>query len=155
MNQFKPTDWKDKLDALKFVSETHRNVREERRKLESRVFFTTVAFFAIIVGAKFSGKISLSSQDEVYFIIGTFFMLLVSSILSALYIYRLSKQSKKNRKIAEKAEAEILNILDIDVIEIIREVEENKKWYEPRTCFWEVAIISLLAISIWISISLF
>ena len=148
MDQLKPTTWEEKFEALKFISETHRTVREQRRKFQSKVFYTAVTFFALIVGAKFTGKFTLPQEHNLLFTIGAWILLLFVATLSTVYILGLHAQSSINRKIAESAETQILSILGLSL-------PEGTGRKISKTRFWEIAVIFIFAVSVGISITFF
>ena len=55
------TEDKDKFACWKFISETHRDLHEQRRKYEWKVFFTTITFYVLAVAASYNNKIVFST----------------------------------------------------------------------------------------------
>ena len=47
-----------KFDALKFMSQMHRSLHDQRRKSETRAFFTTLTFLGAIGAFRFTNEAS-------------------------------------------------------------------------------------------------
>ncbi len=141
-------EWKNRLDALRFVSETHRAVRNQRRTTQLQVFLTTTTFYALIGAALFTGKLRAPESHPVWFLLGAWFLVVAVAVLSSLYLLGLSASNHVNRKLAENAEREVGRMLNLP------EAEGAGKAI-AKTHYWEVAMIAVFALSLGISMTLF
>lgn len=148
MSSENPNDWKIKFDALKFISETHRSLHDQRRKAELKAFFTTVIFYALIGAAKFTGKLQLPQSNRGLFLVGVWALLFAVSLFSSLYIWGLHKANLVNRRLAENAEDEIIKMLDL---------RKPKGAGSPlaNTRKWQTAMIIILALAVGFALTFF
>jgi hypothetical protein len=140
--------WKNRVDALRFISEMHRTVRDQRRTTQFQVFLTTTTFYALIGAAQFTGKLQPPQHHRLCFILGAWFLILGVAILSSVYLLGLNASNRVNRKLAENAEREIGRMLGLP------EAEGAGKTI-AKTYFWEIAMISIFALAVGVSISIF
>jgi hypothetical protein len=100
----------EKLDALKYLSETHRKEFHERRKYEWKLLFTVLAFYVFVVIAILKEEFKILSIIEgnsivttisVYFV---FILFLSLAFIASKFIYGIHLANEINKSIAEKAE---------------------------------------------------
>jgi hypothetical protein len=140
--------WKNRVEALRFISETHREVRNQRRTTQFQVFLTTTTFYALIGAAQFTGKLQPPQHHRLWFVLGAWFLIAGIAVLSSVYLLGLNASNRVNRKLAENAEREISRMLDLP------EAEGAGKTI-AKTYFWEIAVISVFALAVGVSITLF
>ena len=104
---------KDRLDALKFISETHRTLRDQRRKSQLQVFYTTLSFYGLLTISKFSNKINISEGNRDLFNVVTWVFIIIVAIFSSIYLIGLHTANAVNRDLAQNAEKEILEMVGL------------------------------------------
>jgi len=78
----------DQLDALKFLSETHRSLHEKRQKHEWKIIFSVLTFFVTSIGAVYSQKVCLPDGGMKYYNMDFFYILRACNYwLSLFYPY--------------------------------------------------------------------
>ena len=124
-------DRKDKIDALKFLSETHRSQFNERRKYEWNIIFTTLTFYVLCVPAVFAIPIHLLGA---LFAITSVVILIVFIILDWTiinFLQNLHTANNINKEIAQIAEDKILELIakdrtDEDIFQDIKPIKPIK-----------------------------
>ena len=99
----------DELEALKYLSSTHRKAHDGRRQYEWKWFLTVLTFFVLVAGLAFQDKIKLPGSW--WFIAIVWIFLLLEAVLSSLFLLRIHIAHHRNRLCAEWAEDEIQDIL--------------------------------------------
>jgi hypothetical protein len=141
-------DWKNRLDALRFISETHREARSQRRTTQLQVFLTTTSFYALIGAGKFTGKMQMPQTHRTYFIVGAWLLVVGVAAISSVYFLGMNAQNRVNRKLAENAEGQIMRMVNLpDPVGGGRLI--------AKTYFWEIAMIVIFATAVGISVTLF
>jgi len=140
--------WKNRLEALRFISETHRGARNQRRTTQLQVFFTSATFYALIGAAKFTGKMQMPKAHTGLFVAGAWFLVSAVALLSSVYLLGLEASNRVNRKMAESAEHEIRQMVNLS-----GPVGAGKTI--GKTYFWEIAMIVIFAIAVGISLTFF
>jgi hypothetical protein len=148
MNDKVAEEWKNRLEALRFISETHRAVRNQRRTTQLQVFFTSATFYALIGAAKFTGKLQIPPVHPRLFIAGAWFLIIAVATLSTVYLLGLNASNRVNRKLAENAEREIMRMVSLPNA-------EGAGKTIAKTYFWEIAMIVILASAVGISLTFF
>jgi hypothetical protein len=139
---------KEQLDALKFISETHRSLHDQRRKSELQAFFTSATLYALIGAAKFTGKLQVPGAHPKLFLAGAWLMLISIAVVSSLYLWGLHAANTVNRRFAERAEDRILEALGI-------EKPEGAGWALANTRIWQTVMLAVLAVAVGLSLSFF
>lgn len=145
---FGTEQWKDKADALKFISQTHRSLGNQRRSSESQAFYTTVSMFAIIGAAPVTGKLHLPVTHVLQFKIGLWVLMALIAAMSCTYILGVQASNRVNRKLAEQAEMEL-----IEMLELPGPKGHGRKI--AKVYYWEAVVIVLLAVAASLSVTLF
>lgn len=136
-----PDDPHGTLETLRFLSQTHRSIQENRIKGEVRAFYTTLTFYALLSASRFSSQITLPS-DPVFKIL-TWVLLLTVAGLSCAYLWGLHKGSSLNRTIAENAENALAQLVQRDAV-IPAEIRGK---HPVKTKWWQFIIIFLFALA--------
>jgi len=97
----------ENLEMLRFLSETHRALHEQRQIYEFRVLFTTLSFYGISVGAGLSGQVGIPPDKTLLIWTG----LLGMAALVSLLLLSLHQSNRKNIYTAEKCEVVMINLL--------------------------------------------
>lgn len=139
---------KDRLEALKFISATHRSLHDQRRKAELQAFFTSATFYALIGAAKFTGKLQIPDTNRGFFLGGAWFLLLAVALVSSLYLWGLHAANTVNRRFAERAEDQIIDSLGLSKPEGAGAALAN-------TRIWQTAMIVILALAVGFAITFF
>ena len=105
-------DQKLKLEQLKFLSETHRNLHEQRRRVELRVLTIILSMYGLATFAVLKGDIDKEFIDDAKFWI--WFAFLAIGGISSGYLRAIHKANRCNIRIAEAAEDEISGLDSVD-----------------------------------------
>ncbi len=138
-------EFKDKIETLKSLAQTHRELFAERVKIEYRIIFTTLTFFVLCIAGKYEFEIELVGT-VLDIVIWVFFISLASVV--TIYLNRLCFSNDLNLKIAENAENTIGKILDgtppdkLTPFEKDKDEEEKEyRWYklfDNKTWTWQL-----------------
>ena len=101
----KPTS--ENLEALQFLSETHRALHKQRQMYEFRVLFTTLSFYGISVGAGLTEIANIPPDKTLLVWTG----LLGMGALVSLFLFSLHQSNRRNLYLAEKCEVVMINQL--------------------------------------------
>lgn len=118
----------EKLDALKFMSQIHRQQFDERRKYEWKSFYTTLTFFVLIGAAKFNKDVlfPINAKIESFLIVAV----IILSFISISFLVAIYRANSKNKSIAHNSEdlirALIINQEAITVWDVFTEKETSK-----------------------------
>jgi hypothetical protein len=135
-----PTSWAERFESLRFISNTQRAARDQRRSTQIRAFFTTLTFFALIVAAKFTGKLALPQSYRELFLFSVWALLLGVALLSSIYLEGLHRANSVNREIAHNAEAQIMSAAGISS-------PTKAGTILAQTRYWEIALIFMFAVA--------
>ena len=137
-NQITPND---KLDSLKFLSQTHRNLFENRIKRTWRYVLSTLTFYVLSVGAKFSTtKVDLPLNSCLFKVL-IWVIFLGLACFAAFSLWREGQADDFNRDLAEKAENEIIKIIENGGKDSMLPDESKNKHPNQFHWLWQVAII--------------
>ncbi|MEW5816876.1 MAG: hypothetical protein AB1798_15955 [Spirochaetota bacterium] len=142
------TDNKDRLEALKFISQTHRSLHDQRRKAELQAFFTSATFYALIGAAKFTGRLTIPDTNRGVFLFGAWVLLFAVALVSSLYLWGLHAANTVNRRFAEQAEDQIMDALDL-------KKPEGAGAPLANTRIWQIAMIVILALGVGFAFTFF
>ncbi len=120
---------KDRLDYLKFISQTHRSQFDERRKYEWRIVFTTLSFYVLCIATVYGGKVTLPSG--LFFKVAVWVIFLALAILVSTFLSSLHTANNINKTFAERAEnaiADVLNGKTIKQLFLFSPVEFKVSW---------------------------
>ena len=136
----------EKLDALKFLSETHRSLHDQRRRSETRAFFTTLTFFALVGAARFTGQASLPNSFPCWLLVALWVLLAVLAVASCMYLCVLHSANQVNKGIAEDAEKVIRRILEENAAGIAEPCAATKLTGK-RPLIWQIVAIVVFAVA--------
>lgn len=134
-----------KLEQLRFISQTHRTLHENRRRIEWRVFSVTLSVYALSALAALKGdfKVKLPQTADV----GIWIAFILLAIITVMYSKKIHVANLINMRIAEKAEDKIDEMIGNDGSkQIINEFESiipNRFW----SWHWQTVITLLVAIA--------
>jgi hypothetical protein len=137
----------ERIDVLRFISETHRKARAERRGVHSRTFFTTLTFFAALIAARFSDKVKPPDKHFALFCTVVWILVCVVAGLAAIHLLGLDAANRVNRKLAENAEGELMEMVGLPG-------PTNAGRWVARFYLWEVAMVVIFAVAAGISLTL-
>lgn len=136
------------LDALKFISQTHRAMFEQRLQRATKLIFSTITFYLLGVGARFGVQTSPSMdtalhQPMVRFVIWVLFLGL--AVFAAIALRNSGRADLVNRRIAERAENGIIDILHANGVQILPSTERHSN---PNSLdlMWKAMIILFFAV---------
>ena len=134
----------ENLETLRFLSETHRALHKQRQMYEFRALFTALTFYAVIMGAGLSGKLSVPPERS--FIV--WFGLLCTGVLVSIVLFFLHRSNRVNITLAEKCEVEMimwLNVRGCDIkVQIPFRAAQNRNF--ERNWMWQSFIVIGFAI---------
>lgn len=102
----------DQLKGLQYLSQTHRNEFNERRKCEYKVLLSLLTFFVLCAVSTLSDKIKIPN-DSLLFIRFIWIIFSLTAIIFSKYLIDLHSANNINKKIAEISEGKIADILEI------------------------------------------
>jgi hypothetical protein len=100
---------KDKLEALQFMSTTHRLELDNRRKYEWHALILLLTFFVLSVTAEYRTDVKLPNTNEFNVIV--WFAVMGLALITTIFLALLHVANAKNKTIAERAERELDLIL--------------------------------------------
>lgn len=136
---------KEVVDCLKFLSQTHRSLHDQRRKCDFEVLIATISFYVIAVAGRFSGKITIPTSEK--FVALVWIACVGLSVVASAFLWRLHTANRKNMKLAMSAEDALINILSKIEVNIEKPPSENSS-----SCgfhfgwFWQSLILVIFAI---------
>ncbi|XOF33109.1 MAG: hypothetical protein ACL93V_13995 [Candidatus Electrothrix sp. YB6] len=140
------------LENLKFISSTHRSLHDQRRKIEFRVLFTTVTFYASVSGAVLTGKMTLPSS--ISFSVVVWFLFFTVAGISSAYLRRIHSANQRNMTIAVNAENAVAQILATrgfpDLIPDAYQYRKRNQSFSRRILpnwLWETSILIIFALT--------
>ncbi len=133
----------NKIDALKFISQTHRSLHAHRIAHEIKIVITILTLYVLSVSLKISAGNKFPENSV--FNICVWIVFLIMSIAASCYLIGSAKANKINQEAAEKAENKINELLDIDLF-----VEKDKHPNEYRVCLYIVVILVIAILSAFI-----
>jgi len=95
------------FEALKFLSDRHRNLHQERIAKEFKLVVTTLTFFVLSVGAKYTGRCPTDKDVFDYCVWGGFLAL---ALVAFVYLWQSKKANRLNQKAAEWLEDKIIDV---------------------------------------------
>ena len=133
------------VGLLKFLSQTHRSLHDQRRKYEAQAFFTTLTFFAILGAAPFIDRVFLPSPSRLFTWM-VWIAIAIIAIGSSLYLYEIHKSNGRNKRVAESAESQIRQLL-CDSGLPTHPLKPRDKDRFPPTFIWQSAMIIMFGIA--------
>lgn len=97
------------IAELQKCADRHRAIHSERQKLESRVLFTVLTFYAGTTLA----ILKITSSPDVVLRVGISVGFLAFAVLTSALLKRLHFSNRVNITIAENFEAEVIRMLDL------------------------------------------
>jgi len=141
---------REDIEDLKFLSKTHRELHEQRRKYEFQAVFTSLSFFALSVAGFLGDKVKLPDSPGIK--TGIQIMFLLVAVACAALLKRLHVSNRKNLDIARNAENEIVTALQGKGCHILEE------WAKQSDCLsrlvgrwqsweWQAAFLTITALT--------
>lgn len=123
------------VDLLKFFSQTHRSLHDQRRKYEVQAFFTTLTFFAIVGASPFIERVHLPERNLSFSVM---VWLAIASIAAAsiIYLREIHKANQVNKELAESAENQIRRLVGVRA-----RTAHKPPRSSPPTFYWQSAMI--------------
>ncbi|MDD5050956.1 MAG: hypothetical protein PHV93_04460 [Candidatus Pacebacteria bacterium] len=145
---------KEKIDSLKFMSETHRRELSERRRYEFKIVITVITFYVLAGASRFTGEFPVSLPCWFKVILWSAFLILV--VVSSIFLRSVHNANYANKSIAERSESAIealINGEDIKKINLFGKpfAAEGIKW---TNLVWEVVAIILFAFASAVTLTL-
>ncbi len=140
-----------KIESLKFMSQTHRGLFDERRRYEMKMFFTGLTFYVLAGAYSVKGDMPdnfVESCEEKTIIWAAFLILAVFFIM---FLRAIHIANFKNKDVAELSEEAIIGLINsgekmeaiINPFKNIDKKDTSKKWIN---FLLEAVIICLFAI---------
>lgn len=140
------------LDALKFLSETHRRLHEQRRRPEIQVFFTTLTLFALIAPANLHKDVVLPTKHTGIFLVLLWVFIVLAASFSMVYLMGLHKANQVNKNFAQNAEDGIRQKLTEAGLAMLKRKRADR--VQAITKLWQPIIIGLFAAAAGIAVTL-
>ena len=97
------------FDSLKFLSDRHRSLHQERIAKEFKLVITTLSFFVLFTGASYSKKLP---TDDCVFVFCVWVGFLALSLVAFIYLWQSKEANKLNQKAAEWLEDKIIDVFN-------------------------------------------
>lgn len=133
-------DENTRIDVLKFLSQTHRSLHEQRRKYEIQVLVGAATFYVFAVAAKLSGK-AVSSRSGEFCVITWAFCLVVAGFTSA-FLRRLHRANRTNISLAESAEDALAT-----VVGSTQKPQTEGRRYHMVGWLWQTGLLFVFALA--------
>lgn len=104
----------ERLDALKFMAQTHRALSVERAKASNRLLFGVFGFFVLAVAGRFCNASSVAVERALAtteFQVAVWMLFVLLSIYTWYTLWRAKDADGKNRRFAVETENEIRRIV--------------------------------------------
>jgi hypothetical protein len=135
---------KEILDNLRYVSELHRKLHQQRRSIELRVVLTTLTLYGLATMAALKGEYKPGVIDSIINAVwGSF---LVVAFLASAYLLNIHKSNRINIRFSESAEREIMEHVSKGELKTISSSIKTKKILQYLPWIWQTAIILCTAI---------
>jgi len=135
---------KDKLENLRFLSESHRNLHQQRRIIELRVLLTTLSLYALAAFAVLKGEFKQVPSTSILVAICLCFF--VVGCLASAYLKRIHYANRINISLAEAAEKGMTKLLDLEELNDNFVTAQNKRSHPMLAWIWQTAIIFSMGI---------
>jgi hypothetical protein len=96
------------VDTLKAISSIHRSQFDQRRRIEWRVFVSTLGVYAAIIGASLTGDVEL--PHACWFRCATWIALLGLSLIAIFGLRAMNKANETNKRFAHVAENVLMRL---------------------------------------------
>lgn len=135
----------EKIEHLKFISQTHRELHHQRRQFEIRVLLITLSAYGLAAFAALKGEINAILTLPIEIAIWVIFLIL--AVASVCYLRSIHAANRVNIKLAENIEDEIIKMVNSENIN--KTLGEMLK--RPVNPFWswgwQAIIIIVVAIA--------
>jgi hypothetical protein len=145
-----PLQTNEQVLALQFISTAHRNLHDQRRKSETRAFFTALTFFAIVGAARFTSTGVIPDPLPCGMRVTVWVLVMFVALISGVYLCVLHRSNQVNKDIAHHAETEIQRILQEHGITPVKSRKPPCP-YSALAC--QVSVIFALAVASAISLT--
>lgn len=135
----------EKLDQLRFLSQTHRKAHEQRRQLEIRVLIITLSTFGLSAFGALKGEIHLKLTLTLD--IGVWVTYLAFACISAGYLRMIHVANRANIRLAEAAENEIAAMTEAQDFNTIVSELSQKRLNPFWSWGWQVVTIAVVAVA--------
>jgi hypothetical protein len=144
MSDAKFQEVRDATDALKFLSQTHRALHDQRRKLEFQVLFTSISFYVFTGAARFSGKLALPTSAK--FVVFVWVFCIGLSFAASVFLLRLHKANLRNITVAESAEDAIIQALSHHGLSLPSVGKQRSGWFFLGW-LWQSIVVVFFAVA--------
>jgi len=111
-----------RLDALKFVSQTHRSCFEQRLQRSNRALISVVGFYLLCVGGRFSASTSpgfLTTIQKPYVVAVVWGVFLLVAAITYYSLRNYGRADQVNQGIAERAENAIIDMIHSTAVPLV------------------------------------
>ena len=143
-----PETWltnEQKIDALKFISQTQRGLHEQRQRHELKVFFTTATLFILLGAAPYTGQSVLPSPMPPGLVILSFAVPCLIAFMSHIYLRGIHKANVINMKFAQAAEDRVRELLEDNGLPVPTPLGADDPKFLSR--LWQPIVLWILAIA--------
>ena len=120
---------RDKLEQLRFLSQTHRAIHDQTRRVRQRVLLSVSALYVLAATAALKGDVSqrMAAVPKR----GIWFAFLVFGAVASAYLFSTHRSDRLNMRIAEAAEDEVAKLTEVqELIGLIGD-SSRRPW-----CYW-------------------
>ena len=148
----------EKINALKHLSDIHRDQFNERRRYEWKAFLTLLTFYVLCVAGKYGTTNNFPDIDNTVFKILVVLVFIGVGILTSLFLAAVNMKNNINKGYAEQAERSIEKILKGEEHQPIHHPTPEERWITWKGAFknhrngmwswaWQSVILLIFGIS--------
>ncbi len=129
----------DKLENLRYLSELHRKLHQQRRAIELRVLLTTLSLYALAAFAVLKGEVTQAFDRSIIVAVCACFFVL--GCLASAFLQRIHKANRANLNLAEAAEKEMVELIGLKNLKDTSKAAERERPHPNLGWIWQTAII--------------
>lgn len=135
------------INGLKHLSSTHRELHNNRRKYEWKVFFTFLSFYVLTVLAFLTKDFNIKVTEKCCYILLFVLIYITIAVFAILFLYNLHKANSKNVGVAEYCEDSIIEILN-DGKNEYKKIKEIINTTKPRLWAFNFQLITIIVFTV-------
>jgi hypothetical protein len=135
----------ERIEILKFISQTHRLQFDQRREYEWKTLFSTLSVYGLSAAAKLAGNINIPGGSTFKILVWAAFGIL--AIISSTYLYHIHRAHQTNKGFAEEAEKALMKISGVSELKKAQSEAEKRKARRPWSLIWQLMTIFIFAVA--------
>ncbi len=134
----------EKIEILKFLSQTHRAQFDRRREYEWKTLFSTLGVFGLSAATKLTGRVDIPDSCGFKILVWVIFIFL--AVISSVYLYNIHIANQINKHFAEIAEGALIRISNFP--DLVKAQSKAEKSRSPN--FWSITwqLVTILSFAL-------